>query len=183
VTNLESDMSERIETARLVLRRPRAGDAAAIFAAYASDPEVTRWLGWPRHRAVADTKGFIAFSDSQWAAGPAGPYVIEPRGGGPVVGGTGFMFETPYRAQTGYVLARDAWGQGFATEALRALTDRAPALGIIRLHAVCHVDHAASARVLEKCGFEREGVLRRHSIFPNSGLDGPLDVLSYARTW
>jgi len=41
---------ERIETARLVLRRPTAADAEAIFNRYAGDSDVTRYLAWPRHR-------------------------------------------------------------------------------------------------------------------------------------
>jgi RimJ/RimL family protein N-acetyltransferase len=52
---------------------------------------------------------------------------------------------------------------------------------VARLYALCHVDHRASWHVLEKCGFEREGVLPRHSVFPNLTPE-PLDVLSYARS-
>ena len=51
----------RIETARLLLVRPDASDAASIFERYASDPEVTRFLGWPRHQSVDDTKAFLRF--------------------------------------------------------------------------------------------------------------------------
>jgi [ribosomal protein S5]-alanine N-acetyltransferase len=173
---------ERLETARLILRRPCAADAPAIYQRYASDPEVTRWLGWPRHTSIADTEAFLAFCAAEWTRAPAGPYLIEGRDGA-ILGSTGFGFETASRAITGYVLARDAWAHGFATEALRAVSELAPRLGILRLHAYCHVDHHASAHVLDKCGYAREGVLRRHTVFPNSGLSGPLDVLSYARTW
>jgi [ribosomal protein S5]-alanine N-acetyltransferase len=174
---------ERVATARLILRRPRTADAGAIFERYASDPEVTRWLGWPRHTTIADTEGFLGFSEAEWERWPAGPYLIERRADGVLVGATGFGFETPQRAMTGYVLARDAWGQGFATEALRAIVELTPSLGLVRLHAFCHADHVASTHVLDKCGLVREGVFRRHSVFPNSGLDAPLDVLIYARTW
>jgi RimJ/RimL family protein N-acetyltransferase len=174
---------ERVETARLILRRPRTADAKAIFERYASDPEVTRWLGWPRHTSLADTEGFVGFSETEWERWPAGPYLIERRADGVLVGSTGFGFETPWRAMTGYLLAREAWGHGFATEALRAVSELAPRLGIIRLHACCHVDHDTSAHVLDKCGYAREAVLLRHTVFPNSGLSGPLDVLMYARTW
>jgi ribosomal-protein-alanine N-acetyltransferase len=174
---------ERLETARLILRKPRPADAPAILSRYAGDVEVTRWLGWARHTAVVETEGFLGFNESEWSRWPAGSYVIERRADGVLIGGTGFGFETPSRAMTGYVLARDAWGQGFATEALQAIVDLAPSLGVVRLHALCHTDHAASAHVLEKCGFTREGVLRRHTVFPNSGVDGPLDVFVYARTW
>jgi RimJ/RimL family protein N-acetyltransferase len=56
----------------------------------------------------------------------------------------------------------------------------APRLGLVRLYALCHVEHDPSRRVLEKCGFEREGVLRSHTVFPNLGRTGPADVLCYA---
>jgi RimJ/RimL family protein N-acetyltransferase len=174
---------DRIDTDRLVLRRPRAGDAAAIYARYASDPAVTRWVGWPRHTAVEQTEGFLGFAAGEWTRWPAGPYLIERRADGLLIGSTGFGFESPWAAMTGYVLATDAWGQGYATEALRGLVGLAPGLGIRRLFAYCHAGHAASAHVLEKCGFAREGVLARHTIFPNSGDAEPAAVLLYARTW
>jgi [ribosomal protein S5]-alanine N-acetyltransferase len=171
---------ERIETTRLLLRKPAVADAEAVFARYASDPEVTRFLGWPRHRSLDATRAFLEFSEAEWRRWPAGPYLVQSLEDGALLGGTGFGFETPYRAATGYVLARDAWGKGYATEALRAVVGAAPPIGLRRLYALCHVDHAASWHVLEKCGFTREGVLRRHSEFPNLSPGEPADVLCYA---
>lgn len=171
---------ERIETERLVLRRPRGADAAAIFGRYACAEEVTRYLAWPRHRSVAETEAYLAHCDEEWRRWPAGGYLIEEDGA--LVGGTGLHFEAEHCASTGYVLARDAWGRGIATEALRAMVEVADTMqGLRRLHALCHAEHAASARVLEKAGFAREGTLRRHTLFPN--LDGGrvCDVLCYAR--
>ena len=63
------------------------------------------------------------------------------------------------------------------------MTDLAPSCGVRRLYAICHTEHAASSRVLEKGGFTREGVLRRHSIFPNLSADDPADVFCYAVTF
>ena len=80
------DTPERIETDRLVLRRPAAGDAEMIFSRYAGDPEVTHFLGWPTHRSPADSREFVAFSDAEWSRWPAGPYVIEERATGRLVG-------------------------------------------------------------------------------------------------
>lgn len=59
----------------------------------------------------------------------AGPYMIEARDTGMLLGSTGLLFETPSRAATGYVLAADAWGQGFATEALGAMLEVAREVG------------------------------------------------------
>jgi len=171
---------ERIDTERLVLRRPVASDASAVFARYASDPEVTRYLSWPRHRSIEDTSMFLQFSDMEWARG-VGPYLIEARAGGRLLGATGLGFETPQRAATGYVLARDAWGQGYATEALRAVVEVAAKVGVQRLYALTHTEHSASWHVLEKCAFAREGVLRSHTEFPNLRPGELSDVLCYAR--
>ena len=171
---------EQIETARLVLRRPRATDLETIFARYAGDPEVTRYLAWPRHRSLADTQAFLAFSEAEWASWPAGPYLLESRADGSLLGSTGLAFETPYRTSTGYVLAKDAWGQGYALEAVLAMTETARELGVLRLYALCHTEHRASGRVLEKGGFAREGVLRRHTEFPNLKPGKPCDVFCYA---
>jgi RimJ/RimL family protein N-acetyltransferase len=169
-----------ITTARLVLERPTAGDAIAIFERFARDPEVTKFLSWPRHQSTEDTKAFLAFSDAEWERWPAGPYLIVARATGELLGGTGLGFETPWRASTGYVLAQDAWGKGYATEALQAMVALAPRLGIQRLYAKCHPDHRRSWRVLEKCGFAREGTLLRHAEFPNLQPGTPADVLCYA---
>jgi RimJ/RimL family protein N-acetyltransferase len=174
---------EKLETARLLLRRPRRRDADAVFSRYASDPEVTRFLGWPRHDSVKSTRAFVDFSDSEWERWPAGPYLIESKEDERLLGGTGLSFETPFRAATGYVLSRDSWGRGYATEALRAIVAIAPELGVRRLYALCHPDHPASQRVLDKCGFLREGVLRSYSVFPNLVPDEPRDTLCYSRVF
>jgi [ribosomal protein S5]-alanine N-acetyltransferase len=175
--------SEQIVTTRLVLRRPAAGDAAAIFNRYSSDPDVTRYVGWPAHISPAGARAFIEFSDGEWARWPAGPYLVWSRADRTLLGGTGLSFETATRASTGYVFAKDAWGNGYATEALGAMVEVARACGIRRLYALCHAEHRASARVLEKCGFDREGVLRRYAEFPNLAPGEPQDVLCYSRVF
>lgn len=172
---------ERLFTPRLVLDRPVAADAEPIFSRYASDLEVTRYVAFPRHRSVDDARGFLAFSDAEWERAAAGPYVIRERETGALVGSTGLMFETTFRAATGYVLARDAWGSGYAPEALQAMIDLARPLGVRRLHASVHPDHTRSIRVLEKCGFTLEGVRRLHDEFPNLAPGVPTDVACYVR--
>jgi ribosomal-protein-alanine N-acetyltransferase len=170
----------QIATARLLLRKPTAEDAEAIFSRYASDAEVTKYLSWPRHRTLEDTKWFLKFSDAEWESQPAGPYIIEAKTGGQLVGSTGLAFESDSVAQTGYVFARDAWGRGYATEALTAMTELARELGVRELYAFCHALHPASAHVLDKCGFRREALLERHTEFPNLGSNQREDCLRYA---
>lgn len=169
-----------IATRRLVLRRPTRDDAPAIFERYASDPEVGRYLAWPVHRSIEDTEAFLEFSDTDWARWPAGPFLVYDAAGGRLLGSTGLAFESEFVASTGYVLAADVWGRGYATEALLAMTGLAGELGVRRLYACVHPDHLASRRVLEKAGFEREAVLTRFCEFPNLAPGTKLDALCYA---
>jgi [ribosomal protein S5]-alanine N-acetyltransferase len=170
-----------VTTARLLLRRPQAADAEAIFTRYSSDPRVTRYVGWPAHRTIEDTQAFLTFSEDQWDRWPAGPYLACSRVDGTVLGSTGVMFETADTAMTGYVFATDAWGRGYATEALEATIGVARNTGVHRLYALCHAEHRASVRVLEKCGFALDGTRRAHAEFPNLRPGEAQDVLCYAR--
>jgi [ribosomal protein S5]-alanine N-acetyltransferase len=173
-------MTWALETPRLLLRRPVASDAHAIFERYASDADVTRYLAWPRHTSIGDTQAFLTFSDAEWARWPAGPMMLFARADGRLLGGSGLAFESQWQAVTGYVLARDAWGQGYATEVLAAMVDLARSLGVRKLSATCHVDHRPSWRVMEKCGFEREARMAGHTVFPNLSSQ-PQDVFLYAQ--
>ena len=173
--------SQILTTSRLRLRAPRPADAEAIFGRYASDPATTRYLSFPRHTSLADTGAFLAFSQSAWAKWPAGPMLIESRETGEILGSTGLDFETPLRAATGFLLVPAARGHGFASEALSAVAAFAEGVGVRRLYAICHTGNARSARVLERCGFRREGILGKYAVFPNLGDAEPQDVYCYAR--
>ena len=162
-------MGDRIEAPRLILRRPVASDA-----------EVTRYVAWPRHLSLDDTRAFLKFDDSQWKAWGCGGLLVFSRADGTLLGSSGLGFTSADRAVTGYVFARDAWGKGYATETLQAMVDLAASLGVTRLEATAHVDHRSSWRVMEKCGFERDGILCRHTVFPNLSSE-PADVVIYSR--
>ena len=169
-----------IETSRLILSRPSLADADEIFARYANDADVTRYLNWPRHRSIADTRAFISWSDGEWERWPAGPYLIRSRESHQLLGGTGLSFHTFEEAMTGYVLAKDAWGQGYATEALGAMVDLAWRLGVDFLFALCHPDHQASMHVLEKQHFARDSGWSRQVEFPNLEPGRLVDVVCFA---
>ncbi len=80
-----------------------------------------------------------------------------------LVGTVGLTIDsvTHRRAEVGYILRRDRWRAGLATEAVSLMLDLAfGELGLHRVWAACDVDNPASVRVLEKCGFVLEGRLR-----------------------
>ena len=168
-----------VETRRLVLSAPSADDAEAIFQRYASDERVTRYLAWPTHRTLADTHAFLAFSAVQWEREGAGPYLIWAKANGQLLGSTCLDLEPGAQSCTGYVLAKDAWGQGYATEALRSMVDVAADIGVRHIYAMCHPEHRASAHVLEKCGLARDARWHQRMAFPNLAPGILQDVLRY----
>ncbi len=84
---------------------------------------------------------------------------------------------------TGYVLAKDAWGNGYATEALLAMVQIAQHIGLTRVFGLCHSDHLASRRVLEKAGFTIDPNWSNKLEFPNLHLGIPQEVKCYERVF
>jgi RimJ/RimL family protein N-acetyltransferase len=169
-----------VETARLHLRPPRLEDAAEIFVRYGQDVEVTRYLTWRPHGTMEPVQDFLRHLLALREQGAVLPWVVERRADGRLLGMIDLRIHG-HRAEMGYALARDAWGQGFATEAVRALVEWALTQpGLYRVWAVCDVDNRASARVLEKVGLVREGRLQRWSVHPNVS-EEPRDCWCYAR--
>jgi [ribosomal protein S5]-alanine N-acetyltransferase len=168
-------------TPRLHARQPRLDDAQTIFEGFATDDRVTRYLTWRPHRVVEDARQFIAACIEAWDTGGRCAWALTRFAEDTVIGMIELRLEG-HRAELGYVLARPAWGQGFMTEAVQALTQMAlHEVPVARVAAVCDVDNVASARVLEKSGLVREGRLARYIVHPNIS-DEPRDVYLYART-
>jgi ribosomal-protein-alanine N-acetyltransferase len=159
-------LAESIETSRLRLRKPSLSDAEAIFKDYAQDEEVVRYLVWRTHRDIAETRAFLERCVQCWEGTSSFPYAIERKEDGRLLGMIEAML-APHSAGAGYVLARAHWGKGYMPEALTALNSLVLAQpGIFRMAILCDVDNLASARVMEKVGMQREGLLRRRSIHP-----------------
>jgi RimJ/RimL family protein N-acetyltransferase len=170
---------EKFDTARLELRKPALKDAQSIFENYAKDKLVTRYLHWYPHETIEMTKAFLKRCIDVWKAGTAFPWVICMKENQEIIG----MIElriNEHRADLGYVLARDYWDKGYAPEAAQLILDWTIAQpNIYRVWAVCDIDNHASARVLEKIGMEREGVLRRWLYHPNVDKK-PRDCIVYS---
>ena len=174
-------LPDRFETARLVVRPIARGDALAIFATYAQDPEVSRYLSWRPHRRLAESEAFV----SRCLSAPptrSRSYALVGRAEGRLLGAFELRQPEPHRLDCGYVLARPFWDHGLMTEALAEATRWAMDRNDIwRIGAVCDVDNIASARVMEKAGFAYEGTLRRWLVHPSLGPE-PRDCLSFALT-
>jgi [ribosomal protein S5]-alanine N-acetyltransferase len=147
------------------LRHWRAGDAPGI-ARQANDRRV--WLGlrdaFPYPYLEEDGRRFLAMEKTML---PRSYFAIDV--GGTLAGGIGYTLKDDVErigAEVGYWLGVEFWGRGIATAALAALTRHAfrvqPELR--RLWAVPLASNPASARVLEKAGYRREGTMRQSAI-------------------
>jgi len=170
---------ERIQTERLILRKPRLDDAPVIFEAYAQDPEVTRYLVWRPHTNIQETEQFLSACEELWKTGKDFAYAVTIKENQTLIGMFG-LHPMNLKVEVGYGLARPHWGKGYMTEALRAMIEWAFAqLSIFRVQAICDVENIGSARVMEKAGMTREGLLQRYVLHPNIS-DEPRDVYLYA---
>ena len=152
-----------LETDRLLLRKVSLEDAADIFE-YASDPEVPRFMPWGPHQSIQATYEYLEHVVDIYRQHSPGPWAIVHKRDAKMIGTCSFgSWERDHRrAEIGYVLNRRYWGQGYMTEAIRAIIAFGfRELGLNRIQARCDVPNIGSARVMEKAGMSFEGVLRQ----------------------
>jgi [ribosomal protein S5]-alanine N-acetyltransferase len=173
---------ETFETARLMARKPRAIDAEDVFRAYASNPEITRFLSWNAYTTLEPLTRFLADRAADWEqGGPTFTWLLCIRGDPTPIGSIGVSLD-PHGAMLGYVLAKNYWRQGLMVEAVHFLVNWAITRPeIFRVWAFCHAENHASARVMQKAGMIREGLLQRWQPFPAFGPE-PRDCLIYSTT-
>jgi RimJ/RimL family protein N-acetyltransferase len=152
-----------LETERLLLRPLAEADAPALTSLLAGDWEAIKQTGRMPYPA---TEGALRRWISFHVALASHSFLMLCREGGAALGCIGFGGSGRV-AELGYVLGRAFWGQGFATEGVRAMMAHAPAAGFLGLEAYSFVDNPASARVLLKAGFSDLGVVRRD--YPERG--------------
>lgn len=159
ILHLQLPQAEVIETARLRLRPFSIGDLQA-FHTICSDGQIADAGGWKRHVSEDESKGIMC----GYFLNRKDVWAIELKTGGGLIGAIGFNADTrrsnPDARNLGYWLGRQHWGHGYMTEAAKAATACAyTKLGIGFVTAACFTGNHRSYRVLEKCGFIKEGVL------------------------
>lgn len=146
------------------LRPWRPSDAGSLVR-HADNVNVARQLRdrFPSPYRAADAEAFLAHAASRT---PATAFAIAVDD--VAVGGIGLELGADvhrYSAEVGYWLGEAYWGRGLTTAALRSITAYAfEELGLIRVFAMPFLENHVSARVLEKAGYRREGLLRRVAV-------------------
>ena len=160
-----------VETERMRLRGHRIEDFA-LSAAMWADPVVARYVGGKPLSEEESWSRFLRYA-GHWAMLGFGYWVAEEKGTGKFVGEVGFAdykreIEPSLKGipEAGWVLASNAQGKGYATEAVLAVVAWGEAhLGAVRTACIIHPENAASIRVAEKCGY-RELQLTRYKGHP-----------------
>ena len=147
-------------TRRLLLRPGFPEDAPALAVAIADKAIVTNLATAPWPYRMRDAEAFLAR--------PRDPLlpsllIFERTCGAPqLVGSCGLGRRPSGAVELGYWIGTPFWGRGFATEACTALVDIARTLGLPSVEGSHFIDNPASARVLEKLGFEPLGIIAPH---------------------
>jgi RimJ/RimL family protein N-acetyltransferase len=165
-----------METDRLVLRELELDDVPALNAVDAH-PDVAHWLGFTA--TMDGTRGYIETVMRDARESPRQYYTlaIVTRMDNRLIGRCGFDLAGPeFLAGTvGYSLHRDLWGQGFMSEAIRALVAFGfSELGLHRISAETDPRNFGSWRVMEKVGMRREGHLIENFLLNGEWVDSYL---------
>ena len=164
--------TKTLETDRLILRPFRAEDAQAMYANWASDPEVTKFLSWPAYKSIDDARSILKI----WLEGYEKPdfyqwAIVLKELGQPI--GSISVVNLDNRvdlAEIGYCIGKLWWGCGIMPEAVKSVMAYLfEEVGMQRLEVGHDPENPASGAAIRKCGFTYEGTLRRR-IRSNRGI-------------
>ena len=164
-----------------LLVRPPADDDVDVIAPVFRDPAVGGEAGMPPWDAATLRVVLHNQLPEMVARGLMAPYVIVDSASGQLLGGVNLHHFDPLRdtVEVGYWLLLEARGRGVATRCVRAAAEHAFTHGIYRIEAHVRIGNVASERVLERAGFEREGLKRRY--LRRGGEDEKHDATLFAR--
>ena len=161
-----------------VLRPWRRADAPALLAA-CQDPEIARWVTIPQPYLGADADAFIESAIAMWQDGTGAPFAIVDAATDQLLGAATRFGPDGHQATFGLWLVPQARGRGIGTRTIRSLAEWTFATtAAFRLDVFIMVGNDASGRMVERAGFQREGVLRAWDLH-HAGI--PVDCVAYSR--
>jgi len=160
--NMSNDFPS-LETERLLLRPLSTLDLEFVFRHF-SDPDVTRYLLDEEPVTTREQAQSIIDFYSSPASQPYNRWVIIRKSDMRPVGTCGYhqWQKAHQRAEIGYDLEKASWRQGIMTEALQTMLQYGfEHMDLNRVEALVYVENEASIRLLERLGFQKEGLLRQ----------------------
>ena len=164
------DSIPRFETERLNLRAVFPADAQSIFELM-SDPKVSQHHELETFETIHQAHELISKFTNWFQNDQAVRWAILRKDSSELIGTCCFdTFHPKYQSlNLGYNIRSDHWGQGYATEAVTTIIDYAFQFGIVgpvnRIQAITVPVNVASEKVLEKIGFEKEGLMRQYGFW------------------
>jgi len=155
-----------IVTERLIIREITQEDLDAVYE-YTKNPEIFKYMPFGPS-TYENAKRRIERLIEKQSQDPRTDFdvAITLRESEKLIGGCRLKKVSDIEGHVGYILARDQWGNGYATETAKALTDYGfSELNLHRVYATVHPENAASIRVLEKVGMRYEGRLRENMLY------------------
>lgn len=172
----------QLESPRLLLRGLSLSDAEA-FQVICDDPDLAKATGMiPSPYPPGEAARWITEQQELQALGEHVIFVITLKEAGDVIGNLSFKGSDAHsKAEIGYIIGKRWWGNGYATEALTLAIQWGFEKTILRrMYAYCFSWNDASVRVLEKAGFQREGLLREN-FYANGTFESEI-VMGLTRT-
>ena len=154
-----------LKTERLWLRQATQKDAEAIFAVF-SDPKVTQFHNLVTFTRLDEAIEVIERRKKGFESGRGIRWGIGRKLDNALIGSCGFTWDREANAaEVGYELASQFWRQGIMSEALRAILQYGFDRGVEFVMASIMLENVASRRLLEKLGFQSQGVLKNHDFW------------------
>jgi len=172
------DLPATIETERLLLRPPHAGDGQMLHEAITESlVELRRFLGslpWVAcEQTVESAETYCRTAQANFLSRKDLPFLLIEKATGKIVGATGLhrtVWTTP-KTEIGYWARASSGRKGLITEAVMALTDYAVShIGAVRVEIITDEENLPSRRVAERCQFTLEGILRNERRAPDGSL-------------
>lgn len=152
-----------LETERLRLDPLTPADATAMFPIL-GDPEVMAWWDVPEINDPDVVDAMIRGQVEEMQSGRAIHWAMRTLADGEFLGTCDLseIERRHRRAEVGFMVGRNAWGRGYALEAMRTIVAFAASAGMRKLAARTHLGNLRSDHLLERLGFTEEGLLRGH---------------------
>lgn len=145
---------KQIQTKRLILRYLNDDDVESVFYNYANDDEVTKYLTWPTHKTIEDTKKIFKFWKNELDNLKKYHYFIELKETHELIGSCAVADFVNGIPEIGYVIGKKWWNQGIMTEACKQLIEILFEDGYKKILIKAVKENIGSIKVIEKCGFK-----------------------------
>ena len=172
--NSEDNQFPILETERLILRALSEEDATTLFK-YWSDDEVTSYMNIDAFTDLSQARNMINLLNSLLKEKQAIRWGIYSKELACLIGTCGYnsgLKQETYIGEIGYELGRQHWGKGYMAEALEPILEYGfNILDLNRIEAYVMLENTKSASLLERLGFQKEGILRERGYYKNGFWD------------